>query len=378
MSENQNMSRDKALADKIMDETNRINLITLAKFLRLDVSDDTQMVIEHQEWRDRYKVSLEGNLWYVKTQVLPSFWLMLMKGDYNQIGALSEGKDEAIKFRVAPDLLLIDRNYDETAPLYQLTGEDFNNIDRRVTGLTTAGVANIRDIAAMLNKEMDLVNKDTDVVKDFDGILTFNTPVGKDFKLELCFDKVVPVSPDNGKVEIHRTPITPEDRKAYLRDTGPKVVQRLNQVTSLVQDFLSNEKINSNPELLDYAIRCVEVTLTMAFLNQTITYISFGGVDDWRPQGEETPNNKVCMEILDGQVEHLINLLDDIPKEPGVDVYSIDMDTFAIFGRNNDNKVVTPALQGYTADILKNYSRGFERLLAIRMGLSDNNHFFKA
>ncbi|AEV89701.1 hypothetical protein OBP_264 [Pseudomonas phage OBP] len=363
---------------KMSDIQNQANLIKLAQFLRLDVLDNEVMVIEHQEWRDRYKVSLAGNIWYVKTQAVPHFWLALEKGDYNSIGELSEGKDELVKFRHAPSIQLIDRNFDQTGPLSELMGEDFINIDRRMSGLVNAGAANIRDIAKMINTEMDLVNKDTDVVKDFDGILTFNTPVGKDFKLELCFDKVKPVDEGNEKIEIQRTPITKEDQDTYLRGTGKKVVDRLNEVTKLVQSLLNTPKVQSNPELLDYAVRAVEVTLTMAFLNQTITYISFGGVDDWRPQGETTPNNEVCMKILDDEVEHLIKFLDDIPKQEGVDVYSIDMDTFAIFGRNNDNRVVTPALQGYTGDILKRYSRGFERLLAIRMGLSDNAHFFKA
>lgn len=363
---------------EMFDTQNQVDLIKLAKFLHLDVNDDEVMVTEQQVWRDRYKVSLGGNVWYIKNDAWPHFWLALNKGDYNSIGELSEGKDELVKFRTVPLGGQIDRHFDESDPLYQLVGEDFNNIDRRMSGLVNAGAANIREIAGLINKEMEAVNKDTDVVKDFDGILTFNTPVGKDFKLELCFDKVNPVDPKNSNVEIQRTPITPEDRATYLRETGPKVVKRLNHITGMVQDLLKSEKVNSNPYLLDYTIRAVEVTLVMAFLNQTITYISFGGVDDWRPQGEETPNNKVCMQILDDEVEHLIKLLDDIPKEEGVDVYSIDMDTFAIFGRNNDNRVVTAALQGYTGDILNRYSRGFERLLAIRMGLSDNNHFFKA
>lgn len=357
---------------------NHYNLFMLAQAQRLVISDEPSFAIENQDWCDRYKVSLDAHTWYIKTDLLPKFWLILSNEKYSEMAEIVTQPNKEMTYRPSIPKEMIDTSFDETDEFYKLTGEDYNRIDIRMSGLITASSSVIREIAGLVNAEMDAIAADVEVVKDFDGILTFDSKPGTDFKVGLCFDKVKPIAEGNSDVFIDRTPITQEDLKTYLPKNGEKIVSRLNYINTLVTDFLASKAVSKNDLLTKYAGMAIDVVLLHAFLNQTVTYISFGGSDNWSSNGKETPNNAECFKYLDAELENLIKLLESIPKSEGVDLYSIDVDTFTIFGRTDDNKVVTPALQGYTNDILDRYSKGFERTLAIRMSMVDNPHFFRA
>lgn len=373
---------------------NHFNLYMFsALFLHQPVINPGSFKIEEQEWRDRYKVSLGDNLsWLIKSDFLPNFWLALDQGlkaepetGHNALKQLENMINTSGVVVLYPNIQNVDFPSDLEDPLYQdtfwkLTGEDYLAVDRRLEGMIKASSMTIREIAGLINKGMEAVAADTSIVKDFDGIVTFGCKLGSEFNVELCFDKVPPVSDDNNGRLIERTPITEEDALAYFSfdDTHKKIQSRLKHINDLVSALFQNEKIKSAPELFRYAELAVNLTMVKAFLDQNVNYISFGGKDNWRSDGEETPNNKACFEILDAETDKLFKLLDSIPKEEGVDVYSVDVDTFSIFGRNNDNKVVTPALQGYTEDILKPFSQGFERVFATRLALIDTQYVFRA
>lgn len=350
-----------------------------------DAGDMGHIDAEYQEWRNRYKVSLGFMTWHISNDFMPKFWLFLSQGEegWDKLITAIEADDGTLSEFVAPLLSQLEEALVGYEPpkgdsFYELMGIDFEAVDKRLSGLTTAGAASIRDLARTVNTELDLVNKDRDLVKDFDGILTFDTDLGKNFKLRLCFDKIAPIN-EEGIGMVMRTPMTEEDGKKYLRDTYPKVLSKLDHINGLVTALFESKAVKDSEYLLEYAANAVDVLLTKAFLNQVITYIQFGGIDDWRVQSEDTPNNTACFKILDAEVEHIIKLLDELPKPEGVDIHSIDIDTLAVFGRNNDNKVVTPAVQGFTEEkLLRRYSKGFERLLAIRLAMSDNAHFFRA
>lgn len=369
---------------------NHFNLYMFSQFLHQPVINPGSFKIEEQEWRDRYKVSLGDNWNYlVKTDFLPTFWLMLDQGVNGENGHMALRQVEEMlntsgKLWLQPSVASISFPQDSEDPYYKesafwsLVGEDYIAVDRRLEGLVKASSITIREIAQIINTGMEKVALDTEVVKDFDGIITFNTEMGRDFKVGLCFDKVPPVSSENNGRVIERTPLTEADAQVYLKDVAEKVQSRLDHINGLVTALFANKKINSAPELLRYTELGVNVTLVKAFLDQNVNYITFGGKDNWRSDAPETPNNKACFEVLDAETDKLFKLLEGIPKEEGVDLYSIDIDTFAIFGRNDDNKVVTPALQGYTDQILNDYSQGFERVFATRLGLIDSPHIFRA
>lgn len=362
-------------------DDNHYRLVLLCRQLRLNVVNPDHYVVEKQEYRDRYKVSLGDQQFYIPINDFNRFWLDIEKNPdvvKTELGdSIWAPKDVFFPVRVRPSPGDIQFTIDETDDFYSLMGIDYTNVEDRVRGLMTAVSQAIRDTARFVNEEMSKVNLNTDIVKDFDGIVTYRTETGRKFKLELCLDKIKPIDEGNGNIVIQRTPITQEDLETYFPNAGSKVIGQLDLVNNLVRTVFESKRIAENEDLTRYAEMLINGVLIPPFLDQNITYIAFGGRDDWSSMGKETPNNKACFVYLDQEVDRIFKLLESIPLQEGVEVWSIDLDTFAIFGRK-DNKVVTPALQGYTEDILKNYSQGFERTLTNRMTLLDSPHIFKA
>lgn len=359
---------------------NHYNLFAFATLNQLAVSPASKFEVEHQEYRDRYKVSLGGYSWLVKAEFIGKFWLALEKFDAETDGFIDHGNgcaNENVKMVATGPVNELTYTYTDV-PFGQLTGEDFINIDDRMQGLLTAAAQVVRESAEIINREQALVMKDANVVKDFDGILTFDTKLGKDFGVHLCFDKVSPIKDGNDDVWIERTPITQADGDTYLRGSFPKVQGRLKHLNGIVQDFFQTKAVQKNEYLIEYAEMLINNTLVHMYLNQNIIYFSFGGEDKWGTFSKDTPNNVECMKYLDAEIENIIKMLDGIEKTEGVDIYSMDIDTFAVFGRDFDNRVVTPALQGYVQPLLDKYSKGFEQTLSTRMSMIDNQHFFKA
>lgn len=362
-------------------DDNHYNLVLLCHRLRLTLVNPDHYAVEKQEHLDRYKVSLGDQLIFIPQNDYNRFLLDLSKNLDKLVTEIGDSMWAApgvhYPIRIRPAVTISDFTVDESDPFYELMGIDYSNVEDRVRSLMTAVSQSIRDTARFINKEMSEVALNVDIIKDFDGILTFRTEPGRNFKLELCLDKVLPVDENNDKIEIQRTPITPEDLATYFPTMGGKVIGQLRLVNDLVRSVFDSKRIMETEELTRYAEMLVNGVLIPPFLDQNITYISFGGRDDWSSMGKETPNNKACFVYLDQEVDRIFKLLEEIPLEEGVEVWSIDLDTFAIFGRK-DNKVVTPALQGYVEGILKPYSQGFEKTLTMRLSLLDSPHIFKA
>lgn len=359
-------------------DDNHANLHLFMKCIGMPISDEaaeTEYAIEEQEYKDRYKVSLGQHAFYIKKAFLPKFWLILSKEDFKLIEELIEAEDDV---KYLPIGYVGEYTFDESDPFYQTTGQDFDALEDRVSKLARTAAQSIQHIALLVNEDQRTVLDDTNKVKDFDGILTFNSELGKDFGLHLCFDKVAPVSDENDGLVIDRTKMTDEDKVMWFPKNHAAIDKALGHINELVRVFYASKVVTWNEYIAKYAEMSVDCSILKAFLDQNIEYITFGGKDDWRVNGVDTPNNKACFEILDQELEGIIKYLDAIPKTEGVDIYSIDIDTYTVFGRNDNNHVVTPIVQGHTEHLLKRYSRGFERLLSTRMGMSDNAHFFKA
>lgn len=372
--------KEKQLHEINFVDANHQNLYYLCLALHLKVVDPEHFAVEKQEYRDRYKVSLCKHLFYIPANDYNRFWLELDSNFDKVVAEINESLWDTslpIKLRPACNINIIENTIDETNDFYSLLGIDFTNVDDRMGGLTKAAAQCIVTTAQLINKEMEKVLLDTSIIKDFDAIITFRTEPGRDFDLQLCFDKIKPVDAGNEEIVIQRTPITEEDLKTYFPTGHEKITVQLNLINSLVKALFESKRIAESEELTKYAEMLVNGVIVKQFLDQNIDYIAFGGRDDWSSFGKESPNNKACFVYLDQEVDKIFKLLDNIPLQEGVEVWSIDLDTFAIFGRK-DNKVVTPALQGYTANILKDYSQGFERVLTMRLSLIDSPHIFKA
>jgi hypothetical protein len=368
------------LHEMTFEDDNHYNLYLMFRHLRMKVVNPEKYSVEKQEYLGRYKVSLGDQLIYIADDLYGKFWVELSK---NLAGVAQEmyesvwSVNQPDKIRPNVDVLDVPFTINEEDEFYSLMGIDYTNVENRIRGLMTATTKTIAEIALILNKEMAAVALDTNIVKDFDAIVTFRSEPGRKFKAELCFDKVLPIDPANDGLEIQRTPITAEDLKTYMPNAGEKVVSRLDHINGLVRSVFESKRIAEVETLTKYAETLINAVLLPPFLDQNVTFFQFGGRDDWSSVGKETPNNKVCFEYLDKEVDKLFKMLEGIPLQEGVEVWSIDLDTFAIFGRK-DNKVVTPALQGYTENILLPMSQGFERVFTMRLGLIDSPHIFKA
>lgn len=368
------------MSEEIKEINHHHNLCLFLESLGLDFDPEAEIIMEKQEWRDRYKVSLSKHAFHITSSFLPRFLMALEEGNHNFIIDELNKEDNTIKQLPVMYLSAFETiTLDPSEPLLETQGLHFNQIDKRLSGLITETKKVIQGIAHMVNAQMDKVARNGEIVKDFDGVLTFTSELGLDFGLTLCFDKVKPIDVDNSAVEIQRTPFTPEDYALYMGEAGDKISARIEYINKLVKAFINSKDVAWNPECQDYAAKAINITILKAFLDQTITFVTFGGVDNWNLFAKEnTPNATACHAIMDEEIEHVIKFLDSIEKPEGVDVFSIDLDTFGIFGRNKDNRVVTAAMQGYTDQLLNRYSQGFERLFTVRIGMNDNAHFFKA
>lgn len=126
-------------------------------------------------------------------------------------------------------------------------------------------------------------------------------------------------------------------------------------------------------------------TILSQFLNLRPMLISFGGRDNWRLFGGESPNSKVCHEIMDKEIEFLVDYLQNkvvldegVELDREVDIYSVDMKDFNIYARDKYNQVIGNAIVGASEFFHLRYSEGFMELFKLRLRQSDNRHFFFA
>lgn len=359
------------------------NLFLFAKQLQLNVADPSYYAEVELPWQDCYKVSLGDKNFYIKRDIYNKFKLALGRREepeieiYLHMAASEEDEDRAVRVRHA--INFGDRQFStESADgFYELESQDFIDTESRISGLMRVVTDSIRTIAKLANEEMNVVALDGNVVKDFDGIMTFNSPLGRDVNLHLCFDKLPPIHDDQESIVIERTPITPEDLATYFPNVGKKIVGHLDHLNDALRVMFRSKRIAGSEYLTRYVENLVNHVFLKSFFDQNVNFVSFGGRDDWSSNGKDTPNNMACFKLLDQEVDKIFKMLEAIPLEEGVEVYSLDLDTFAVFGRK-DNKVVTPALQGITGPLLATYSQGFERVLTIRLSLLDTPHVFKA
>lgn len=358
------------------------NMFLFAKQLGLTVNNPGHYSEVEQSWRDRYKVSLGNLLFYIKREIFNKFKLALGRDDEEAIAhylemaqsETQESRDILVRHAIDFGDRVFEMKNDDG--FLDLEAQDFIEVESRIQGMMKLVSNSIRTIATLANEEMNTIALDTNVVKDFDGIMTFASKLGREANLHLCFDKVPPINTTGAEIVIERTPITPEDLATYFPNVGEKIVGHLKHINDALHVMFRSKRIASSEYLTRYVEQLVNVVFLEKFFAQNVTFVSFGGRDDWSSAGKETPNNTACFKVLDPEVDRIFKMLENIPLEEGVEVYSLDLDTFAVFGRK-DNKVVTPAIQGITGPLLEKYSQGFERVLTTRLSLLDSPHIFK-
>lgn len=331
-----------------------------------------EVVFENQSYKERYKISLLNHGFIVHANFINNFLVAISTGDHSSIHKHIATKPPLVEYT---PVISMPKGAGEATVKSEDLVQNARHIELRLNGLLDQANKAITKMVTRLNEQMTRVAKDSNIVKDFDGYITFDMEIDPEIKFSLCFDKVPPV----GQVgQINRTAITKEDADLYLGNAYPVIAEQLKFISDLCNNFLNSKTVTVSDASAKHARSLLNGTLACALVEQTIEFISFGGVDNFAITAEGNPNTNACYVYLDAQVEALIKRLEDIPLVDDVELYSIDVDTFNVYGRTNDNKVVTAILPNITDEILSQYSKGFERLFSSRLANIDNPHFFRA
>lgn len=258
----------------------------------------------------------------------------------------------------------------------ELSNEIKDAINERVSNIITFVGGKVRKIAELVNIQIPILERNGDIIKDFDGMLSFDTKLGEEFNLYLCFDKIPPIFETPTTIEIMRTPMSEDDKKLYLGETLPLITKMIDEINESIQNLYKSKLVSFSDLSKKYVSDLITGAIVNHILEITPIIISFGGVDNWRLYGDLTPNSEVCHKLLDKEVEHLINTLQAIPLQEGVDFYSIDLQQLGVYGRNNNYQVVTGVVVEVTKALESRWSNGFMELFKLRLRQNDSKHLF--
>ncbi|QDJ96951.1 hypothetical protein PQC07_gp054 [Aeromonas phage D3] len=243
----------------------------------------------------------------------------------------------------------------------------------RTTGLMSICAGAMGRIAKLVNIAQDRNQRNGELVKDFDAMLTFNTELGHGFKPELCFDKIPAILREYEGFHIDRTPFTQELKEQFLTHEYKLIDRELEILHDVVQAFLNSKAVKSMVLAEELAINVVNSALVAPLLDQQITFISFGGVDNWRLTGDLTPNSQKCHDIMDVEIESIMDMLRTLPLEEGVDYWAIDTKTLNVYGRTELN-ATSEKPHDISEAISLSYCDGLLELLKVRLSMHDNKH----
>ncbi|UOX39492.1 hypothetical protein [Aeromonas phage ZPAH34] len=365
-----------------MNEFNKENFVTLLNSVGMFLFHDNEVKIETKENGD-FIASAGPHGMLVNPSIKPIFIDCVSKCDQTKFAELLESAYSGVKYiPIVNDEEIVIEKQIET--LEELPVEIKNQIESRVSSVLTIAAMEIKAIANLVNKRIEEVSKDFNIVKDFDSLLSFDYNESNDqpFKLFFCFDKIPPILDGSEGIEILRTPMTKADKKLYFGDEYPKIKQHLDNVNETINNFYQSKLVSLSDMCLKYAQVLVNNSVVKAFLDNHFKFISFGGVDNWRLFGDLTPNSKACHAIMDKEVEYLVNYLktyripDHVELKGEVDFLSIDLNHLGIYARNNLFKLVSKALQEPSDHFGLRWSEGFRELMKIRLAQNDSNYCF--
>ncbi|WNV45966.1 hypothetical protein [Aeromonas phage AerS_266] len=365
-----------------MNEFNKENFITLLNTSGMFLIHDCEVKTETKENGD-FIASAGPHGIEVTSGVKSKFIDCVVKCDQLTFAQMLESAFSGVKYKpmdIEPEDLIVE----QTDNSDQLSDSIKNVIESRVSGILAIAGMEIKAIANIVNKRIDEVAKDFSIIKDFDGLLTFDYEEDntKPFKIFMCFDKIPAILDGADAIEILRTPMSKDDKKLYFGNQFVDIKQRMNKINETVNNLYKSKLISESDAYLKYAQTLINNSLVKTFLDNHFKFISFGGIDNWRLFGDLTPNSKACHAIMDKEVEYLVNFLkeykipDHIPLSGEVDFLSIDLNHLGIYARNNLFKVLSKALPEPSDHFGLRWSEGFAELMKIRLGQNDTQYCF--
>lgn len=371
-----------------MKEINVEKFVSVAEVCQLNMPPEIIILIDDEIVPELVIASVGPHRFEIPKDVWERFCLAVEQEDAQLFKAYIEGRNGV---RYTP--MFYEENEEQfyINPLLakpELSEEMTQLIMSRVSGVIAGVVPLVNRIGAICNHAIVEIADNGEIIKDKDAMLSFDVDLNaKPFKFIPCLDFIDPVMEKEGDVKIHRTPMTTEQLELYFpnREIREKFIQLLDQASGYINNLYESKLVKNSDAVYWMARGLVESTIVNTFMDLQSKLVSFGGRDNWGLFGDLTPNSKVCHEILDREVEYLVDYLkhkvvldEGVTPNGEVDIYSVDLERFDIYGRDVNNKVITPPLIAASGHFHLRYSEGFLELFKLRLRQNDSRFVFFA
>lgn len=354
------------------------NLVNLVRGMNLGLPEEIVIKLDQNEDNTGLIASVGVHVFKVGRVVWDRFCGVVKGGHVDEFVGLLKAKEVDVEYEIAfedeerdkPVMPVFGENWDKLPP------EVENLIIERGSGVMSVAAGVIGKIATIVNEVIDRVARDGDIIKDRDVMMTFDTEFGEKFNPVICLDYIPTIIESLEPIQIVRTPMTEEDRERYFGKDADEIDRLIKQLIEVINVFYSSKLVSSSKLIKDLVVSVIDGAIVSQFLDLHIKFISFGGFDNWRLTGDLTPNSEACHAIMDVQVEEIYKFLNSIPLQEGVDYWAIDLKTLGIYGRNNENHLVTGPLVEESDAITARYCDGLVDLLKLRLSMNDNKHIF--
>lgn len=357
-----------------MKNFNSDKFVSFLHFANFVLPEEGIMELDEDTVNEVTKISLGEHLFTISKKFWNKFCKIVEKEELGELLQMLEEIDGPFKYSTKPSVDDFLPNLAED--LKELPDNVKDVIQQRISGIVNITGVQIRRLAEIINKRIEDVSRDVNIIKDFDAFLTLDVTYEKGFKLFLCFDKINPIFNEPTDIQILRTPMSNEDIKLYIGEDYKEIRRLFTLIEEGVNSLLECKAASFSSLAKDFAISLVNGSIVQHLLQITPVFISFGGVDNWRLFGDLTPNSTVCHKLLDQELEYIVKYLKDIPLEEGVDYYAVDINHLTVYGRNNLNKTVSGPFAKHSDHLSLRYNDGFFNLLMLRLKQSDNKICF--
>lgn len=347
---------------------------------RWDYKEADTVNIQALEWKPMVRVTFSDHIFLVQSVFIKEFWRMVDESEYGIIEMMGfDVTEPRLSIYTATTNIKLTENFDD--PFYNTIGYDFTRIEKNVENLARAISPNIMAIGKAMNAFQKRIKEDSNFVKDHDCKITFDVKMEKGaehpFNMFICMDKIPPFITCREDTIITRKPI--ENPAEVFGEDWAVMERQINLINNQVEAVFEN--VNKTECLYNYCFDMIKGSLVHVILDHVIHLYDFGGEEAFGLKGELTPNAEACHKYFDEAIGKTFEYLEKLGEErkvEGIDLYAMDIETMAIFGRTKENRTVGKSLGKESEEFINQFSSGFEQALKRRFGLIDNPHFFRA
>lgn len=342
--------------------------------------EEDTVAIKALEWKPTVRVTFSDHIFLVQTSFIKEFWRMLDEQEYGILEMMGfDISEPRVSIYTATTNIKLTETFDD--PFYNTIGYDYTRIEKNVENLARAISPNIMAIGKALNAHQKRIKADGNIIKDHDCKVTFDVTMDKDaerpFNMFICMDKVPPFITCREDTIITRKPV--ENPAEVFGEEWEVMGRQIDLINAQVYHLL--ESTNKTECLYNYCFDMINGSLVRVILDHVIHLYDFTGDEGFGLKGEMSPNAEACHKYFDeaiGKTFEYLEKLDEERKVEGIDLYAIDIETMAIFGRTKENRTVGKSLPEESEKFINQFSSGFEQALKRRFALIDNPHFFRA